>query len=98
LLIKLRAQSGAALGRLFSDDKLLHLETARLRNLPSWRRSTASLGYQKTDMVPINWRAMELEELGSVYESLLELQPQLGYDRKTLLFASEAAEKKGNQR
>ncbi|MEI2686333.1 MAG: N-6 DNA methylase, partial [Cypionkella sp.] len=41
---------------------------------------------------------METEELGSVYESLLELQPQLGDDGKTLLFASEAAEQKGNQR
>lgn len=49
-------------------------------------------------MVPVNWRAMETEELGSVYESLLELQPQLGDDGKTLLFASEAAEQKGNQR
>lgn len=49
-------------------------------------------------MVPVNWRAMETEELGSVYESLLELQPQLGDDGKTLLFASEAVEQKGNQR
>lgn len=52
----------------------------------------------KTGMVPVNWRAMETEELGSVYESLLELQPQLGDDGKTLIFASEAAEQKGNQR
>ena len=52
----------------------------------------------KNGMVPVNWRAMETEELGSVYESLLELQPQLGDDGKTLVFASEAAEQKGNQR
>ncbi|MCF1502232.1 N-6 DNA methylase [Afifella sp. H1R] len=52
----------------------------------------------KSGMVPVNWRAMETEELGSVYESLLELQPQLGDDGKTLVFASEAAEQKGNQR
>ncbi|NDR57902.1 N-6 DNA methylase, partial [Pseudoruegeria sp. M32A2M] len=52
----------------------------------------------KNGMVPVNWRAMETEELGSVYESLLELQPQLSDDGKTLLFASEAAEQKGNQR
>ena len=56
------------------------------------------LSDQKTGMVPVNWRAMETEELGSVYESLLELQPQLGDDGKTLVFASEAAEQKGNQR
>ncbi|WP_347265459.1 N-6 DNA methylase [Nitrobacter sp.] len=52
----------------------------------------------KAGMVPVNWRAMETEELGSVYESLLELQPQLGDDGVTLVFASEAAEQKGNQR
>jgi hypothetical protein len=52
----------------------------------------------RTGMVPVNWRAMETEELGSVYESLLELQPQLGDDGSTLDFASEAAEQKGNQR
>ncbi|WP_245496078.1 Eco57I restriction-modification methylase domain-containing protein [Rhizobium ruizarguesonis] len=52
----------------------------------------------KTGVVPVNWRAMETEELGSVYESLLELQPQLGDDGKSLVFASEASEQKGNQR
>ncbi|MDP1627651.1 MULTISPECIES: N-6 DNA methylase [Pseudomonadota] len=88
-----------ALGGLFLDDKLPHLETARLRNR-AFMESLYRLSWldQKTGMVPVNWRAMETEELGSVYESLLELQPQLGDDGKTLLFASEAAEQKGNQR
>lgn len=88
-----------ALGGLFSDDKLPHLETARLRNR-AFMEALYRLSWldQKTGMVPVNWRAMETEELGSVYESLLELQPQLGDDGKTLLFASEAAEQKGNQR
>jgi hypothetical protein len=49
-------------------------------------------------MVPVNWRAMKTEELGSVYESLLELQPQLVDVGKTLVFASETAEQRGNQR
>lgn len=49
-------------------------------------------------MTPVNWRDMQTEELGSVYESLLELQPQLGDDGKTLTFASAAAEQRGNQR
>jgi len=88
-----------ALGGLFAHDKLPTLETARLSNRAfmeaiyrlSWLR-------QKTGMVPVNWRAMETEELGSVYESLLELQPQLSDDGRELIFASEAAEKKGNQR
>lgn len=88
-----------ALGGLFSGDKLPHLETARLRNR-AFMEALYRLSWldQKTGMVPVNWRAMETEELGSVYESLLELQPQLGDDGKTLLFASEAAEQKGNQR
>ena len=54
------------------------LEGARLanRNLMeaifrlAWLREPSGL-------VPVNWRDMETEELGSVYESLLELTPQL---------------------
>jgi len=88
-----------ALGGLFAGDRLPHLETAALRNRAFmealYRLSWLSDG---NGMVPVNWRAMETEELGSVYESLLELQPQLGDDGKTLLFASDAAEQKGNQR
>ncbi|WP_192384284.1 Eco57I restriction-modification methylase domain-containing protein [Mesorhizobium silamurunense] len=88
-----------ALGGLFSDDKLPHLETARLRNR-AFMEALYRLAWlsDKTGMVPVNWRAMETEELGSVYESLLELQPQLGDDGKSFGFATEAAEQKGNQR
>ncbi|TNE39091.1 MAG: restriction endonuclease [Sphingomonadales bacterium] len=88
-----------ALGGLFSHDKLPHLETARLRNR-AFMEALYRLSWltDKAGMTPVNWRAMETEELGSVYESLLELQPQLGEDGKTLHFASEAAEQKGNQR
>ena len=88
-----------ALGGLFAEDRLPHLETARLRNR-AFMEALYRLSWlaDKNGMVPVNWRAMETEELGSVYESLLELQPQLGDDGKTLVFASEAAEQKGNQR
>jgi hypothetical protein len=88
-----------ALGGLFANDKLPHLETARLRNR-AFMEALYRLSWlsDKTGMTPVNWRVMETEELGSVYESLLELQPQLGEDGKTLLFASETAEQKGNQR
>ena len=88
-----------ALGGLFGAGMLPHLETARLRNR-AFMEALYRLSWlsDKTGMVPVNWRAMETEELGSVYESLLELQPQLGDDGKTLIFASEAAEQKGNQR
>ncbi len=88
-----------ALGGLFSHDKLPNLETARLRN-KAFMEALYRLSWlaDKNGMVPVNWRAMETEELGSVYESLLELQPQLGDDGKSLVFASEASEQKGNQR
>lgn len=88
-----------ALGGLFADDRLPQLETARLRN-KTFMEALYRLSWlsDKTGMVPVNWRAMETEELGSVYESLLELQPQLGDGGKTLVFASEAVEQKGNQR
>lgn len=88
-----------ALGGLFAEDRLPHLETATLRNR-AFMEALYRLSWlaDKTGMVPVNWRAMETEELGSVYESLLELQPQLGDDGKTLVFASEATEQKGNQR
>ncbi|SIT01985.1 Eco57I restriction-modification methylase domain-containing protein [Paracoccus saliphilus] len=88
-----------ALGGLFAEDRLPHLETARLRNR-AFMEALYRLSWlaDKNGMVPVNWRAMETEELGSVYESLLELQPQLGDDGRTLVFASEAAEQKGNQR
>lgn len=48
-------------------------------------------------LVPVNWRDMETEELGSVYESLLELTPRLAEGGRALTFA-EGAEAKGNQR
>lgn len=88
-----------ALDGLFAEGKLPHLETAKLRNR-AFMEALYRLSWlaDKNGMVPVNWRAMETEELGSVYESLLELQPQLGDDGKRLVFASEAAEQKGNQR
>lgn len=90
-----------ALGGLFAADQLPHLGTARLRNrafMDALYRLSWLTDEKKTGMVPVNWRAMETEELGSVYESLLELQPQLGDDGRSLAFASDAAEQMGNQR
>jgi len=88
-----------ALGGLFAAGMLPHLETARLRNR-AFMEALYRLSWLpgKSGVAPVNWRAMETEELGSVYESLLELQPQLGEDGRTLVFASESAEQKGNQR
>lgn len=89
-----------ALGGLFAADQLPHLGTARLRNrafMEALYRLSWLTDEKKTGMVPVNWRAMETEELGSVYESLLELQPQLGSDGRSLVFAEDVSEQKGNQ-
>lgn len=88
-----------ALGGLFAHGQLPSLEEASLRNR-AFMEAIYRLSWltDKTGMIPVNWRAMETEELGSVYESLLELQPQLADDGKMLVFASDAAEQKGNQR
>ncbi|SMF55628.1 Methyltransferase domain-containing protein [Azospirillum oryzae] len=88
-----------ALGGLFGPDQLPHLAAATLRNR-AFMEAVYRLSWltDGAGMVPVNWRAMETEELGSVYESLLELQPQLTEDGRALAFASDAAELKGNQR
>jgi len=52
---------------------------------------------EPSGLVPVNWRDMETEELGSVYESLLELTPQLSEDGRALAFA-EGGEAKGHAR
>ncbi|MCY4514720.1 MAG: N-6 DNA methylase [Candidatus Tectomicrobia bacterium] len=88
-----------ALGGLFDADRLPHLESARLRNdafMEAVYRLSWLSGHSGT--VPVNWRAMETEELGSVYESLLELQPQLADGGCALAFASDRVEQKGHLR
>jgi hypothetical protein len=87
-----------ALGGLFAPDVITNLEGARLanRNLMeaifrlAWLREPSGL-------VPVNWRDMETEELGSVYESLLELTPRLNGDGGRFVFA-EGGEAKGHAR
>lgn len=88
-----------ALGGLFEEGKLPHLEDAKLSN-KSFMKALWHLAWlsDHKSMVPVNWREMETEELGSVYETLLELQPQIGDDGISLDFASDVAEQKGNQR
>jgi hypothetical protein len=87
-----------ALGGLFASDQCPDLETARLENRwfltavfkLSWVRETAGLAR-------VNWRDMGPEELGSVYESLLELVPQIPEDGRGFSFATGDATK-GNAR
>jgi hypothetical protein len=87
-----------ALGGLFALDRIPHLDAAHIENRHllaaiddlAWLRDEGA-------RVRINWRDMETEELGSVYESLLELTPRASASEKTFGFA-EGAEAKGHAR
>src|SRR5262249_2990170 len=85
-----------ALGGLFAAEAIPDLDQARLASRElmeaifrlAWLREASGL-------VPVNWRDLETEELGSVYESLLELTPLLVDDGRGFAFA-EAGEAKGH--
>jgi hypothetical protein len=87
-----------ALGGLFASEMTPDLDVARLPNRAlmeaifrlAWLREDAAL-------LPVNWRDMETEELGSVYESLLELIPRLTDDGRGFSFA-EGGEARGHAR
>jgi hypothetical protein len=87
-----------ALGGPFASDRTPHLDSARVENRYllaavddlAWMREQGA-------RVRVNWRDMETEELGSVYESLLELTPRASASEKTFTFAG-GAETKGSER
>lgn len=86
-----------ALGGLF-ENIVPDLEGARLSN-KALMEAIYRLAWLKdgANLVPVNWRDMETEELGSVYESLLELTPMLVDHGRSFDFA-KGDETKGNQR
>ena len=88
-----------ALGGLFALGVVPNLETARIDNrrflAAIWR--LAWLRPEGQPLTRVNWRDMETEELGSVYESLLELTPRASADARTFEFA-EGDETRGNAR
>jgi hypothetical protein len=87
-----------ALGGLFEPGTIADLGGARLANRDlmeaiyrlAWLR-------EESGVVPVNWRDMETEELGSVYEGLLELTPRLTADGHGFAFA-EGDEAQGHAR
>jgi N-6 DNA Methylase len=87
-----------ALAGLFAADRCPALDAAKIENRAllgalfrlSWLREKAGLSR-------VNWRDMGPEEMGSVYESLLELVPQITGDGRVFGFAT-GAETKGNTR
>lgn len=88
-----------ALGGLFAQGQLPHLREARIEN----RRLLAAIWritWFRPDRQPltrVNWRDMEPDEFGSVYESLLELTPLVSATDKSFAFA-EGAEGRGSAR
>ena len=90
----------AALGGLFTPSNIADLIGARISN----RRSLKAiwhLSWFRPDgqpMTRVNWRDMETEELGSVYESLLELIPLVHLETRSLTFAYGDAANRGNDR
>lgn len=89
-----------ALGGLFSNNQCLALDGAKLENRHllaalfhlAWLRDAPG-----EPLTRVNWRDMGSEELGGIYESLLELTPQLAHDNRHFSFL-EGAATKGNAR
>lgn len=86
------------LAGLFVSQRMDDLERSALGNR-DLLRAIHRLAWLKTDdgVMPVNWRDMQTEEFGSVYESLLELTPRISPDGRAILFA-EGLETRGNAR
>lgn len=90
----------SALGGLFQPGRTPWLESARIENRfllaaiwrLAWFRPSGD-----ASMTRVNWRDMQTEELGSVYESLLELTPRANAQTRRFSFA-EGEEGKGHAR
>ena len=87
-----------ALAGLFAPEECPELDAAKIDNRAllgalfhlAWLREPAGL-------VRVNWRDMGPDELGYVYEGLLELVPQITRDGRSFAFAS-AEESRGHAR
>lgn len=87
-----------ALAGLFAPEECPELDAAKLENRAllgalfrlAWLRESSGL-------VRVNWRDMGADELGYVYEGLLELVPQITGDGRSFSFAG-AGESRGHAR
>ena len=90
----------AALGGLFTPSNLADLTRSRIAN----RRLLKAIWHlswfrpNEQPMTRVNWRDMQTEELGSVYESLLELIPLVHLETRAFAFAAGDAANRGNER
>lgn len=90
------------LGGLFAENQCIDLDTAKLENRHllraifhlAWLRDRAQ---PNAPLARVNWRDMGPEELGSIYESLLELVPQVSEGGRSFSFL-EGEGTRGNLR
>lgn len=91
-----------ALGGLFAHDQCKHLDEALLGNaaLLSAMQSLRWTVSPRGPLAPIDYRNMDTEELGSVYESLLELVPEVDVHARDFGFVglTSAGSTAGNER
>ena len=90
----------AALGGLFTPSNLADLTRSRIANR-RLLKAIWHLSWFRPDgqpMTRVNWRDMQTEELGSVYESLLELIPLVHLEARAFAFAAGDAANRGNER
>lgn len=76
-----------ALGGLFEENQCKILETGQISN-KFLLEAIRSLGFFQTNgrLARVNYRDIGMEELGSVYESLLELHPQIDVNTRPWKF------------
>ena len=76
-------------GLLWSGQAAPHLDYVELANR-DWLEVVRALAYTRQDGVlrPVDWRNLGSTELGSVYESLLELHPDVNTDAGTFSLSS----------
>ncbi len=76
---------------LWSAEATSWIGDAELRN-DDLLAALRALGYTEQDhqLLPVNWRTLGSEELGSVYESLLELHPQMNREAGTFELSTAA--------
>ena len=90
----------AALGGLFTPSNLTDLTRSRIANR-RLLKAIWHLSWFRPDgqpMTRVNWRDMQTEELGSVYESLLELIPVVHLETRDFAFTVGDAANRGNER
>lgn len=86
-----------ALAGIFATAQCRDLDAGRIENRFFLQALFRLSWLQDNGLARVNWRDMGPEELGSVYESLLELTPRVTKEGREFTFA-EGAEGKGNAR